>query len=150
MRLLPALVLALLALPPALANADDDPILARQAMMKTNGRDTKVASAMLKGETPFDAGAAAVILADYRRAADQFGHYFTSPPPPGAKSEAAPAIWEKPDAWAAALARFKADADAAAATQPTSVETFKPAFLMVVRNCKSCHDAFRTEAKPAS
>ena len=40
------------------AIAQEDPIKARKALMKTNGQQAKVLGDMVKGDTPFDLAAA--------------------------------------------------------------------------------------------
>ncbi len=50
-RLLAAITLAALAVP--LAAQPADPVAARQAIMKQNGRDTGAGAKMLKGEVPY-------------------------------------------------------------------------------------------------
>ncbi|MCU0891605.1 MAG: cytochrome c [Sandarakinorhabdus sp.] len=118
------------------------PIEERQAIMKANGRDTKMGGDMLKGATPFDAATANKILANYAAAAKAFPAHFPAGSNTG-ETEAAPAIWSKPADWKAATAKFQADTAAAAALKPTDAATFGKAFGMVTANCKSCHEGFR-------
>ncbi len=44
------------------AVAQEDPIKARKALMKTNGQQAKIVGDMAKGDTPFDAGGGAQSL----------------------------------------------------------------------------------------
>jgi cytochrome c556 len=118
------------------------PIEDRQAIMKGNGRDTKLGGDMLKGAAPFDAATANKILANYAAAAKAFPTHFPAGSDKG-DTEAAPAIWAKPADWKAATAKFQADTAAAAALKPTDAAGFGKAFGMVTANCKSCHEAFR-------
>lgn len=136
-----AVLAAAVILPAALASAG--PIEDRQTIMKGNGRDTKAAGAMLKGETPFDAATANTILANYAAGAKVFGKHFPMGSKTGGDTEAAPAIWDKPADWKAALAKFQTDTAAAVAMKPTDAASFGKAFGMVTANCKSCHEAFR-------
>jgi cytochrome c556 len=118
------------------------PIEDRQAIMKANGRDTKMGGDMLKGATPFDAAAANKILANYAAAAKAFPNHFPAGSDKG-ETEAAPAIWTKPADWKAATAKFQKDTAAAAAMKPATLADFGKAFGMVTANCKSCHEGFR-------
>ncbi len=119
------------------------PLEERQAIMKANGKAAKMGGSMLKGETPFDAATAAKVLADLAAGAKPFGTHFPANSKTGGDTEAAPAIWDKPADWKAALAKYEKDSAAAAAMKPTDVASFGKAFGMVTANCKSCHEAFR-------
>lgn len=140
LRAVIAATLATALLLPAAASAG--PIEERQAIMKGNGRDTKMGGDMLKGAVPFDAATAQKILANYAAAAKAFPGHFPAGSDKG-ETEAAPAIWAKPADWKAATAKFQADTAAAAAMKPGDAATFGKAFGMVTANCKSCHEGFR-------
>jgi cytochrome c556 len=142
MRAVLAAVLATAVILPA-TMATAGPIEDRKAIMKGNGRDTKMAGDMLKGAVPFDAAAANKILANYAAAAKAFPAHFPANSKTGGETEAAPAIWDKPADWKAATAKFQADTAAAAAMKPADAASFGKAFGMVTANCKSCHEAFR-------
>ena len=122
-----------------------DPIAARQALMKANGKDTGAAAKMLKGEVPFDAAEAQKIFADMNNVAMKFGNYFPAGSETGGKTEAAPSIWAKPAEFKAALAKFQNDTKTAAATKPANMDAFKASFGTVTANCKSCHESFRVK-----
>jgi cytochrome c556 len=139
MRMLAA-VLATAIILPTVAVAG--PLEDRQAIMKGNGRDTKMGGDMLKGVTPFDAATANKILTNYVSAAKAFPAHFPAGSN-GGDTEASPAIWSKPTEWKAATAKFQADTVAAAALKPTDAAGFGKAFGMVTANCKSCHEGFR-------
>lgn len=141
MRMFVAAVLATAIILPATV-ASAGPIEDRQAIMKGNGRDTKLGGEMLKGEKPFDAAVANKILANYAAAAKAFPAHFPAGSNTG-DTEAAPAIWAKPAEWKAATAKFQTDTAAAAATKVSSAADFGKAFGMVTANCKSCHEGFR-------
>jgi cytochrome c556 len=141
LRMITAAVLATAVILPSMAVAG--PIEERQAIMKGNGRDTKMGGDMLKGTTPFDAATAQKILANYVAAAKAFPAHFPANSKTGGETEAAPAIWDKPADWKAATAKFQADTVAAAALKPATAADFGKAFGMVTANCKSCHEGFR-------
>lgn len=141
LRAFVAAVLAAAVILPAAALAG--PIEDRKAIMKGNGRDTKMGGEMLKGVVPFDAAMAGKILANYAAAAKAFPAHFPANSKTGGETEAAPAIWDKPADWKAATAKFQQDTVAAAALKPTDAASFGKAFGMVTANCKSCHEGFR-------
>lgn len=142
MRAVLAAVLATAVILPA-TMATAGPIEDRKAIMKGNGRDTKMAGDMLKGVVPFDAAMANKILANYAAAAKAFPAHFPANSKTGGETEAAPAIWDKPADWKAATAKFQADTAAAVALKPADAASFGKAFGMVTANCKSCHEGFR-------
>lgn len=128
---------------PAVAQPGD-PVAMREKLMEQNGRDAKLGGQMLKGDVPFDAAKAQGIFASMHGVATKFGNYF----PAGsntAKSEAAPAIWEKPAEFKAALAKFEKDTAAAMAAKVSTKEAFGAQFMTVTGNCKSCHETFRVK-----
>ncbi len=125
------------------ALAQTGPIEQRQALMKENGRDAKAATAILKGEAPFDAAKAAAMFASMNNVAKKYGGLFPANSKTGGDTEAAPAIWEKPAEFKAAVVKFEADTAKAMAAKPANLEAFKGQFLAVAANCKSCHESFR-------
>ncbi|KQT85974.1 cytochrome C554 [Aurantimonas sp. Leaf443] len=136
--------LAALAVLPATAQ-DTAPIKERQALMKENGKAAKAAGQMLKGETAFDAATAAQIFASMHATAAKFGTLFPENSKTGGDTEAAPAIWQKPAEFQAAVAKFEADTKAASETKVADLDAFKQAFGKVAQNCKSCHESFRVD-----
>ncbi|SJZ80714.1 c-type cytochrome [Consotaella salsifontis] len=117
----------------------------RQELMKHNGAAAKAASGFIRGTTPYDAAKGMEILTTLQDTAEKFGTLFPEDSKTGGDTEAAPAIWEKPDEFKAALAKYKADTDKAVAAAPQDVDSFKVAFGMVASNCKSCHEEFRID-----
>src|SRR5688572_21775922 len=106
------------------AFGQDDPIAAREALMKDNGAQATVAGQMIKGETPFDAAAAKAAMEKIAANAAQIPSFF----PAGSEGgDALPAIWANFADFEAKAAALKTAADAAAAATG-SVETFGPAF----------------------
>jgi cytochrome c556 len=134
---------ALAVLPAGAQNLDV--IKQRQEAMKKIGGAAKSAGQMLKGEVDFDAAKAAEVFTVMASNAKIFGTSFPEDSKTGGKTEAAPAIWEKPDAFKAKLVKFESDIDAAAAAKPDSLDSFKTAFGGVAQNCKGCHEEFRVD-----
>ena len=141
LRFLAALSLLAVALPVAAQPAD--PIAARQAIMKQNGRDTGAGAKMLKGEVPFSAASAMAIFKNMNDTAKKFGTLFPKGSKTGGDTEAAPAVWSKPADFKAAVLKFDADTAAALAAKPATLDAFKAQFITVTGNCKSCHEGFR-------
>jgi cytochrome c556 len=141
LRLIATLALAVFAVPLAAQGAD--PIAARQAIMKQNGRDTGAGAKMLKGEVPYDAASAMAIFKNMNDSSKKFGLLFPKGSETGGDTEAAPLIWTKPADFKAAVAKFDADTKAALAAKPATLEAFKGQFIAVTSNCRSCHESFR-------
>lgn len=145
-----------LALPAALvtvaAIAAEDPILARQKLMKANGATAALGGAMVKGEKEFDPVAAIAVLRTANAVATTFGDYFPAGSESGQETTASPKIWQDMAGFQAKLAEFRKDTEAAVADLPSEpamyeAEAFKAAFAAVAENCKSCHEAYRVEKK---
>jgi len=128
------------------AQADEHPIKARQALMSAVGAAAGLGGGMMKGEIPYSPAAGKAAIAAMRAASLAYGDYF----PEGSEmgdTEAAPAIWENRTGFEAELGKFaSAAANAAAASGkagPADVDAFKAAFGPVLGTCKSCHEGFR-------
>jgi cytochrome c556 len=104
---------------------------------------------MMKGEMAYNAAVAKSAIATLRAVSLSIGSHFPEGSGGMEGTRAAPAIWEKADDFAAAVAKFQADTAAAAAASgkdgPADVEAFKAAVGPVLANCQSCHEAFRTK-----
>ena len=141
-KVLAAAILIAVAMAPAFAQGAD-PIAAREALMKQNGKDAKAGGEMLKGVTPFTAVKAQAIFAGMNDVANKFGNHFPKGSETGGDTEAAPAVWTKPAEFKAALMKFEGDTKAAMAAKPATLDAFKAQFITVTGNCKSCHEGFR-------
>ncbi|MEF2550506.1 cytochrome c [Aurantimonas sp. A2-1-M11] len=122
-----------------------EPIETRQDLMEENGDSAKAGGAILKGEAPFETAKATAIFSEMHDVAMKFGDYFPEDSKTGNDTEAAPAIWEKPDEFQAALVKFQEDTKAAMDAAPQDIEAFKQTFGMVTQNCKGCHEDFRID-----
>ncbi len=127
---------------PALAQ-NESVIKERQQLMKNNAKAARTASEIIKGSQPFDASVAAGVFQTLNEDAKKFATLFPEDSKTGAKTEAAPAIWEKPDAFKAANDKFIADTQAAIDAKPADLDSFKAAFTKVAANCQGCHQQFR-------
>ncbi len=125
-----------------LAWAQDNPIKERQAIMKKNGADTKLATQMIKGEKPYDAAAAAEAMTSISNVMDKFVTLF----PEGSTSKdsyAKPEIWQDMADFKSHAQEVKEASAAAAEAAPAGVDTFKGAFVKLGQACNGCHEKYR-------
>lgn len=125
------------------AIAQDGPIKKRQALMKQNGDAADTVAKMFKGETPYDAAAAAAAFTSIGATTEEFITLFPEGSAQG--SDAKETIWQdKPDfeSWAVKL---KEDSAKAAAAAAGGMETLQPAFVAVGKTCQGCHETYRVE-----
>jgi cytochrome c556 len=121
--------------------ADDDPIKARQALMKANGDTSKPLVPILKGQAPFDLATAQAALNAYIATAEKAPALF----PPGSdkgKTHALPAIWQNKSDFEARFAKLGDDAKAALASVKDGA-TFKAGFAPIFKDCGGCHELYR-------
>jgi cytochrome c556 len=114
--------------------------------MKSNAKNAKNVTQMVKGESPFDAAAATAAFNTWHENAKKIPTLFTAPPPADAKSRALPKIWENKadfEAKAAALAK------AASEGKHSTLDELKASFPNVQQACANCHDNYRRPAPPA-
>ncbi len=124
------------------AFAAEDPIFTRKSLMDANGAAAGAGAAMLKEETPFSAAVAKSVIMTMHAVAYSYGDYFPAGSDTG-DTKASPKIWEDAAGFAAALAKFQKDTDAAVAAKPEDLDSFKAAFGQMASNCKACHDAYK-------
>jgi len=126
----------------AAAQSCQDPINARQTLMKKSGAMAKIGSSMIKGETPFNLAKTKEIFAAFAEDAGKMPTLFPECSKTGDDTTAAPTIWEKPDDFKAAIAKFTADVKAAQANTKDR-ETLKASFQTLGKDCSGCHQTFR-------
>lgn len=126
------------------AQSTGNPIKDRQDTMK-NWKDAMgIMGDMVKNPDTFNADefkTQAQFVAD--SANDPWQHYANA----DNVGEAQPAVWEKPEEFAAAIEKFKqATADLNTTAQgATSVDQVKDAFGALGGSCKGCHEVFKGE-----
>jgi cytochrome c556 len=123
--------------------ADDDPIKARQDLMKANGNATKAVVPILKGQAPFDLATVQTALKAYIDAADKAPALFPAGSDTG-KTKALPAIWQNKADFDARFAKLGADSKAALAAI-TDEANFKANFAPVLKDCGGCHETYRAK-----
>ena len=122
------------------AFAQEDLIEKRQAMMKDNGAQAKVAAQMVQGATPFDAAAAKAAMEKLAANAAEIPADFA----PGSEGgDALPAIWENFADFEAKAMDLKTAAEAAAVAADQGAEAFGQAFGAVGASCGACHKVYR-------
>ena len=127
--------------------AQQNPILARQEIMKKSDDDLKELSRMMRGEVPYDA---AKVSAAYASMEDSYkkGHgLFPDNSKTGDKTRASPKIWENRTDFDAKLAAFIKVAGEAK-TKATSEEAFKTVHQAVIKACDNCHADYRMRRQP--
>lgn len=126
----------------AVAGATDDYAHERHELMGDVRDATKPVGDMLKGKSDFDAATLQASLAMFAEAAEKLGGLV----PEGSEGgEAAPAIWEDPEGFAAAIEEWRAATAAAIEANPQSLSAAKPIVGPVLGSCKNCHDGYRIE-----
>jgi cytochrome c556 len=145
--------IAAVALGVGVAVAQQDVIKERKDLMKANGDQAKIATAMVKGERPFDLAAAKKIFATFANAAAKMPNLY----PASSKNEAgSPAadkftptekVWEDMADFKARFEKFGDDAKKAEASVK-DLESFKAAIGNIGKNdCGGCHHDYRHEQK---
>ncbi|EEE47256.1 c-type cytochrome [Roseibium alexandrii] len=130
------------------AQADDDPIGDRQAIMSSVGAAAGLGGGLMKGEIAYSPAAGKAAIAAMRAASLTFGDYFPNGSNTG-DTEAAPAIWDNRAGFDAEIAKFAAATgtamEAAGRAGPADLDAFKAAMGPVFGTCKSCHEGFRVK-----
>jgi cytochrome c556 len=138
------LAVAALAIGVAAVSAQSDPITARKALMKENGNQAKVASAMLKGDAPFDLTKAKAVLASFQEAGEKAPALFPDNSKTGGETAALPKIWEDKADFDARLSKLASDSKAAAGTV-SDLDSFKAAMGTIGKQCGGCHELYRAK-----
>jgi cytochrome c556 len=135
------------------AVAQQDVIKERKDIMKANGDQAKIATAMAKGERPFDLAAAKKVFATFANAASKMPNLY----PASSKNESgSPAadkytptekVWEDMADFKARFEKFGDDAKKAEASVK-DLDSFKTAIGNIGKNdCGGCHQIYRHEQK---
>ena len=128
----------------AAAQSCQDNINKRQALMTRSGDMAKIGSAMIKGDTPFDLAKVQQVFAAFAEDAGAMPTLFPDCSKTGDHTTAAPAIWDRPDDFKAAIAKFTADVKAAQ-DNTKDLDTLKTNFQTIGKDCGSCHQTFRVK-----
>jgi len=128
----------------AAATAQSDPIAARQALMKNNGRQGKVGSDMIRGKIPFDLAKAQAIFGSFIDAANKMPNLFPEKSKTGGDTSASPEIWQHMDDVKARFEKLAAESKAAQASIK-DLDGFKAAYRNVAQICDGCHEHYRVK-----
>ncbi|WP_311029215.1 c-type cytochrome [Mesorhizobium koreense] len=141
-----ALAVSGLMLAATVAMAANDPIATRKALMDANGAAAGVSAAMLKGDLDYNPAVAKSAIMTLRAVSHSYGTFFPEGSDKG-DTKASPKIWSDHAGFEAELAKFQADADAAAKAAgkdgPADLDAFKAAVTPVFNHCKTCHQDYR-------
>ena len=121
--------------------AQGDPIAARKGLMKGVGGENRNITEMLDGKQPFDLNKAKAALTTMSENAAKMPALFPAASKTG-DTNALPAIWDNKADFDAKMAKFSADAKAAAG-KVTNAETLKAEVGEVRKNCGGCHNVYR-------
>lgn len=143
-KLLIALGVLILGVTAASAQSCQDTIDKRQTLMKHSAAEAKIGSAMVKGETPFDPAKVKEMYDTFATDAAAMPTLFPDCSKTGDHTTAAPAIWEKPNDFKAAIAKFAADIKAAQ-DSTKDLDSLKANFQTIGKDCGSCHQTFRVK-----
>jgi cytochrome c556 len=124
------------------AIGQDDPIGARQKLMKANGAAAKTALDMVQGKVPFDAAKAAQAMNTIVSDMETFPTLFPEGSDKG-DTKASPDIWANMDDFKMHAAQLGTDAKAAADAAAQGEDAFKAAFGAVGGDCGACHKKYR-------
>lgn len=122
--------------------AQQDPIAARKALMKSNGQNAGAISKMVKAEAPFDLATAKKAFATFQDAAAKMPNLFPPDSKSGGETAALPKIWEDMADFKAKFVKFGEDAKAAEASVK-DLDSLKVAVGIVGKNCGGCHEIYR-------
>jgi cytochrome c556 len=123
--------------------AQSDPIAARKALMKANGDQAKIGTAMAKGEAPFDAAKVATIFTTFADAATKMPSLFPENSKTGGDTAASPEVWANKADFDAKMAQFGKNSNAGK-TEIKDADTFKAKWGAFTKdNCGGCHEKYR-------
>lgn len=141
-KLLVVFAILMLGVTTAAAQSCQDVITKRQTMMKHSAAEAKIGSSMIRGETPFDLEKTKEIYASFAADAAALPTLFPDCSKTGDDTTAGPAIWNRPEDFKAAIAKFAADVKAAQASTK-DLDGLKANFSTIGKDCNSCHQTFR-------
>lgn len=129
------------------ALAQDDPIAARQNLMKSNGAQVGALVKMSRGQTPFDAQQASAAFAKIADNMGKAGSLFPPDSKTGHDTHALPKIWDNLNDFVAKATKVKDDATAAVEQVKAGPDALKTALGTIGKDCNSCHDEYRAPYK---
>jgi len=136
------LAVAVIALGVTAVVAQSDPLAARKALMKENGRHSGIAREMIEGKQPFDLAKAKAVLANFAAVHEKGKNLWPDNSKSGGDTASLPAVWENKADFEAKLAKLSSDAKAQDAGVK-DLDSFKAAMAEIGKNCGGCHNTYR-------
>ncbi len=127
--------------------AQQNPILARQEIMKKSDEDLKLLSRMMRDEVPYDAAKVSAAYASMEDSYKKVQGLFPDNSKTGEKTRASPKIWENRADFDTKMAAFIKVAGEAKA-KATSDAAFKDVHQAVIKGCDNCHADYRMRRQP--
>jgi cytochrome c556 len=124
------------------AVAQQDVIKARQDLMKRSGQQMATMNRMVRGQEPFDAAKVNAAFDAWADKAQKLPGAFPETTRTG-ETRALAKIWDDPQAFRAAIAKFQTDVQANRANATASPDGLKAAVGVILQDCNACHEGFR-------
>lgn len=125
-----------------------DPIVARQNLMKDQGNDLyRVILGMTRGRVPYDAAKASAAFASIAADSTHIAALFPDDSKTGHDTHALPKIWQNKTDFEAKAQKVHELALAAADSSKQGLDATKAAFKAVDDACDACHDDYRAPYK---
>jgi cytochrome c556 len=129
--------------------AADDPVAARQALMRNNGAAAAISAAMMRGELDYNPIVGRAAIAAFAATAATYADFFPEGSGDGTNTFDSPKIWEDMAGFLTILGEFQAAVATAAQASgrdgPPDAAAFTAAVQPVVAVCRNCHEAFRID-----
>jgi cytochrome c556 len=126
----------------SMASAQQNPIEARRALMKANGREATLMTKMVKGEEPYDAAKVKGAFDQWEKTAKTIGQDFPENSKEG-DTRALPKIWTDKAEFEKLLAKFGKDVEEQKGKATQNLDGLKQAMAVVGKDCGDCHKEFR-------
>ena len=146
-RVLCAVTVAAVSLNASVVLAQQNPILARQEIMKKSDEDLRALSKILRDEAPFDAAKATAAYAAMEDSYKKVQGLFPDNSKTGEKTRASPKIWENRADFDSKMAAFIKVAGEAKA-KATNEAAFREIHPAVIKACDNCHADYRMRRQP--
>ena len=125
--------------------AEDDFIKKRQNAMQQVRESLKVLFPIAKGKSDYDDFLVISMLEQMLSASKPYASYFPDDQETSSQSEAAETIWTDRSGFNNSVMKFVGDIELALNAEPESLEEFKPMFSKIIKNCKNCHQVYRSK-----
>ena len=126
-------------------HASSENIKNRQNAMQQVRASVKVLFPMAKGKSDYDDFVVISMLEQMLSASKPYASYFPDDQETSSQSEAAETIWTDRSGFNNSVMKFVGDIELALNAEPESLDEFKPMFSKIIKNCKSCHQVYRSK-----